>query len=79
MLKDAMREAGETSGRRRKKRRRENIGSGDVNSDDLENNKEAGKETQGAQGLTKNGMESVSPLSRVIRGFVRSTIDPLIP
>ena len=54
---------------RRKKRRQEVIGSLDVDPEDLENRKEAGREAQGAQGLSKNRREIVSLLSRPIRGF----------
>ena len=35
----------------------------------LENSKEAEREAQGAQGLGENCRESMSPLSRLIRGF----------
>ena len=42
-----------------------------ANPDNLESNKEAGGEAQGAQGLSENctSRENVSPLSRLIRGF----------
>ena len=42
-----------------------------ANSDNLGNNKEAGGGAQGAQGSSKicTSRESVSPLSRLIRGF----------
>ena len=42
-----------------------------ANPDNLENNKKAGGGDQGTQGLSKNctSRESVSPLSRLIRGF----------
>ena len=49
--------------RTKKKRRQESIGSSvDVYPQHLENRKEAGKEAQGAQGLSKNGGEGVAPL-----------------
>ena len=55
----------------RKKRRQERFGSVAANPDKLENSKEAGREAQGTQGLSKNctNRESVSPLSRLIKGF----------
>ena len=42
-----------------------------TNPDNLENNKEAGGGAQGTQGSSKDytSRESVSPLSRLIRGF----------
>ena len=48
-----------------------------ANPDNQENNKEAGGGAQGIQRLNKNctDRESVSPLSRLIRGF-RNIIDP---
>ena len=51
--------------------RQERVGSVAANPDNLENNKEAGGEAQGTQGLSKNctRRESVSPLLRLIRGF----------
>ena len=62
---------GEDSGGKRKKRRKEKVGPVAANLDNLENNKEAGGEAQGTQGLNKNctNRESVSLLSRLIRGF----------
>ena len=49
-----------------------------ANPDNLESNKEAGGGAQGTQGSSKNctSRESVSPLSRLIRGFRRSIVDP---
>ena len=57
---------------REKKRRQERIGSEAANPDNVKNRKEAGGETQGNQGISKNcttSRESVSPVSRLIRGF----------
>ena len=62
-------ENGGDSGGRRKKRRQEGVGSVDVDPEDQGNRKEARKEAQGAQGLSKKRRESVSSLSRLIRGF----------
>ena len=61
---------GDTGGKR-KKCRKERVGSVAANPDSLENNKEAGGGAQGAQGSSKiwTSSESVSPLSRLIRGF----------
>ena len=61
---------GETGGKR-KKCRKERVGSVAANSDNLGINKEAGGGAQGAQGSSKicTSRESVSPLSRLIRGF----------
>ena len=62
---------GDTGGKR-KKCRTERIGSVAANPDNLESNKEAGGGAQGTQGSSKNctsSRESVSPLSRLIRGF----------
>ena len=61
---------GDLSGKR-KKRRQQRVGSVAAGPDNLENSKEAGGETQGTQSLSKNcsSRESVSPLSRLIRGF----------
>ena len=58
-------------GGKRKKCRKEWAGSVAANPDYLGSNKEAGGETQGAQGSSKicTSAESVSPLSRLIRGF----------
>ena len=67
---DAARETGETGGKR-KKYRKERVGSVAANPDNLGSNKEAGGGAQGAQGSSKicTSRESVSPLSRLIRGF----------
>ena len=56
----------------------ERVGSVATNPDNLGSNKEAGGGAQGAQGSSKicTSRESVSPLSRLNRGFVTSTIDP---
>ena len=56
---------------REKKCRKERVGSVAANPDNLESNKEAGGGVQGTQGLSKNctSRESVSLLSRLIRGF----------
>ena len=50
---------------------KESVGSVAANPDNLESNKEAGGGAQGAQGSSKicTSRESVSPLSRLIRGF----------
>ena len=58
-------------GGKRKKIRKERVGSVAANPDNLGSNKEAGGEAQGAQGSSKicTSRESVSPLSRLIRGF----------
>ena len=58
-------------GGKRKKGRKERVGSVAANSDNLGSNKEAGGGAQGAQGSSKicTSRESVSPLSRLIRGF----------
>ena len=58
-------------GGKRKKSRKERVGSVAANSDNLRSNKEAGGGAQGAQGSSKicTSRESVSPLSRLIRGF----------
>ena len=54
-----------------KKCRKERLGSVAANPDKLESNKEAEWGAQGTQGSSKNctSRESVSPLSRLIRGF----------
>ena len=64
-------ENGGDVGGKKRKRRKEKIGSVAANPDNLESNKEAGGGAQGAQGSSKNctSRESVSPLSRLIRGF----------
>ena len=61
---------GDTGGKR-KKCRKERSGSVAANPDNLENNREAGGGAQGSQGSSKicTSRESVSPLSRLIRGF----------
>ena len=61
---------GDTGGKR-KKCRKERVGSVAANPDNLESNKEAGGGAQGAQGSSKicTSRESVSALSRLIRGF----------
>ena len=61
---------GDTGGKR-KKCRKERVGAVAVNPDNLESNKEAGGGAQGTQGSSKicTCRESVSPLSRLIRGF----------
>ena len=58
-------------GRKRKKCRKERVASVAANPDNLGSNKEAGGEAQGAQGSSKicTSRKSVSPLSRLIRGF----------
>ena len=68
---DAVRETGETCVGSGKKCKKERVGSVAANSDNLGSNKEAGGGAQGAQGPTKicTSRESVSPLSRLIRGF----------
>ena len=55
----------------RKKCRKEMVGSVAANSDNLGSNKEAGGGAQGAQDSSKicTSGESVSPLSRLMRGF----------
>ena len=68
---DAVRETGETWVESGKKYRKERVGSVAANSDNLGSNKEAEGGAQGAQGSNKicTSRESVSPLSRLIRGF----------
>ena len=58
-------------GGKRKKCRKERVGSVAANPDNLGSNKEAGGRAQGPQGSSKicTSRESVSPLSRLIRGF----------
>ena len=58
-------------GGKRKKCRKERVGSVAANSDNLGSNKETEGEAQGAQGSSKiyTSRESVSTLSRLIRGF----------
>ena len=58
-------------GGKRKKCRKERIGSVAANSVNLGSNKEARGGAQGAQGSSKicRSRESVSPLSRLVRGF----------
>ena len=61
---------GDTGGNK-KKSRKERVGSVAANPDYLGSNKEAGGGAQGAQGSSKicTSRESVSSLSRLIRGF----------
>ena len=61
---------GDTDGKR-KKCRKERIGSVAANPDNLESSREAGGGAQGAQASSKicTSRESVSPLSRLIIGF----------
>ena len=61
---------GDTDGKR-KKCRKERVGPVAANLDNLESDKEAGGGAQDTHGLSKNctSKESVSPLSRLIRGF----------
>ena len=68
---DAARETGETRVEREKKCRKERVDSVAANPDNLESIKETGGGAQDAQGSSKNrtSRESVSPLSRLIRGF----------
>ena len=56
---------------KRKICRKERVGPVAANSDNVESNKEAGGGAQGTLSLSKNctSRESVSPLSRLIRGF----------
>ena len=58
-------------GGKRGKCRKERVGPVAANPDNLESNKEAEGGAQGTQGSSKNcaSRESVSPLSRLIRGF----------
>ena len=58
-------------GGKRKKCTKERVGPVAANPDNLEINKETGRGVQDTQGLSKNctSRESVSPLSRLIRGF----------
>ena len=58
-------------GGKRKECRKERVGSVAANPDNLGSNKEAAGGAQGAQGSSKicTSRESVSPLSRLIRGF----------
>ena len=57
--------------REREKGRKERVGSVATNPNNLESKKEEGGGGQGAQGSSKicTSRESVSPLSRLIRGF----------
>ena len=61
---------GDTGGKR-KKCRKERVGSVAANPDNLESNKEAGGGAQDIQGSSKSctSRESVSPLLRLTRGF----------
>ena len=58
-------------GGKRKKCRKERVGSVAAKPDNLGSNKEAGEGAQGAQGSSKicTSRENVSPLSRLIRDF----------
>ena len=58
-------------GWKEKKRGQDRVRSVAADPENLENSKEAGREAQGTQGLSKNSTsrEGVSPLSRLIRGF----------
>ena len=71
MVEDAVRETGETRVEREKKCRKERAGLVAANPDNLESTKEAEGGAQDTQGSSKNctSRESVSPLSRLIRGF----------
>ena len=62
---------GRDTGGKRKKCRKERVGSVAANPDNLESNKEAEGGAQGTQGSNRNctSRESVSSLSRLIRGF----------
>ena len=64
-------ENGGDTGGKGKKCRKERVGSVAANPDNLESNKEAGGAAQGTQGSSTicTSRESVSPLSRLIRGF----------
>ena len=57
--------------RKRKTCRKERVGPVAATPDNLKSDKEAAGGAQGTQGLSKNctSRESVSPLSRLIRGF----------
>ena len=58
-------------GGKRKTCRQESVGSVATDPDNLNTSKEVGRKAQGTQGSRHNytSMESVSPLSRLIRGF----------
>ena len=58
-------------GGKRQKCTKERVGPEAANPDNLESNMEAGGRAQGIQGSSKSctSRESVSPLSRLIRGF----------
>ena len=62
---------GDFGGKRKEMYRKEKVGSVAANPDNLESNKEAGGGAQKTQGSNKSctSRESVSPLSRLIRGF----------
>ena len=66
---------------KKKNRRNERVGPVAANQDNLENNKEAVEGAQGTQDLSKNctNRESVSPLSRLIKGFRNKYQVSLIP
>ena len=62
---------GDLGGGKKNKRRKERNGPAAANPDNLESSKEARGGARGTQGSSKNctSRESVSPLSRLIRGF----------
>ena len=62
---------GRDTGGKRKKCKKERVGSVAATPDNLDSNKEAGGGAQGTQGSRKNSTsrESASPPSRLIRGF----------
>ena len=64
-------ENGGDLGWKRERCRKERVGPVAANPNNLENDKEAGGRAQGTQGSSRNctSSESVSPLSRLIRGF----------
>ena len=70
MVVDAVRETGETRVEREKSRK-ERVGAVAANLNNLESNKKVGGRGRDTQGSSKNctSRESVSPLSRLIRGF----------
>ena len=75
---DAVRETGETTGGKRRKCRKERVGSVSASQDNLESNNEVGGGAQGAQGSSKNlQVEKVCPLCGVgSEVIVTSIIDP---
>ena len=68
---DTMWETGEIWVEREKKRKQESVGSVAADPDVHENSKDAERKAQGTEGLRNNctRRESVSPFSRLIRGF----------